>query len=205
MNSSEGSAKGLRSEIRSKIARLGAASKTTGDRKAIGGRLHRSEALEGLRRKADRSGTFISRVTVMSKTAPDAEATESKRRPSAHDRLCEEHASIGRDLGVLAIAADALKTASLESQRAQVEEAHRLVAERIIPHLEAELALRRHLAFRDHRPVDEDPVTRDIEKLNTRLEELTSHMKAGPNGSTQSIREVLYDIRVLARSHFSEE
>ena len=61
------------------------------------------------------------------------------------------------------------------------------------------------VAFRDHRSILVDPVTRDIEKLNTRLEELTSHMKAGPNGSAQSIREVLYDIRALARSHFSEE
>jgi len=141
----------------------------------------------------------------MSKTAHDAEATESERRPSAHDRLCQEHASIGRDLGTLASVADALKAGSVESERAQIEKAHRLVVERIIPHLEAELALRNHLAFRDHRPIEVDPVTRDIEKLNTRLDELTSHVKAGPNGSAQSIREVLYDIRVLARSHFSEE
>lgn len=144
------------------------------------------------------------KVTAMSQTT-QINTAPPQHRPSVHDQLCEEHASIGRDLETLATIADALKATSLASRRAQVEEAHRLVAERIIPHLEAELALRNHLAFRDHRPIEVDPVTRDIEKLHTRLDELTSHARGGPNGSAQSIREVLCDIRALAHSHFGEE
>ncbi len=141
----------------------------------------------------------------MSNAAHDADATELEQRPSVHDRLCEEHTGIGRDLGTLTTVADALKTNTVESRRAQIEEAHRLVAERIIPHLEAELALRNHLAFRDHRLIEVDPVTRDIEDLHTRLDELTSHVRSDPNGSAQSIRKVLYDIRALAHSHFAPD
>jgi len=142
---------------------------------------------------------------VMSQKADETTIARPKQRPSTHDRLCMEHVSIGRDLGTLVTVADALKTASPESLRAEIDEAHRLVADRIIPHLETELALVNHLAARDHRPIGVDPITRDIEKLNLRLDLLTSHVKAGPNGSAQSIRAVLYDIRALAHSHFAPD
>jgi hypothetical protein len=141
----------------------------------------------------------------MSDTEHDTEVTDAGYGRSAHDRLCDEHTSIGRDLARLTAVADRLKTAPVRSYDPEIGEAHQLVAKRIIPHLEAELALRNHLASRDYRQIEVDPVTRDIEKLHARLDELTSHMDAGPNGSAQSIREVLYDIRALARSHFTEE